>query len=182
VGWNTGDGEHEGYVECLFADGYAGSGWSNGGITITADPEGRAVPFESLPSRSPADVVGWRVVCNGPSSAQIGHWRGEPWSAGDSNDPDARVLCVPADQRDDLTFDDELVGALLREEWKQQHLGSAFDELAEVRSAAAAVQAARSELDEAVAKARVAGASWESIGEATRMSRQSAHERWGRRV
>lgn len=34
-------------------------------------------------------------------------------------------------------------------------------------------------LDEAVAAARAAGATWEHIGEAAGMTRQSAHERWG---
>lgn len=41
------------------------------------------------------------------------------------------------------------------------------------------VQASQARLDDAVAEARTAGATWAQIGDATGMSRQSAHERWG---
>lgn len=42
-----------------------------------------------------------------------------------------------------------------------------------------AVLDAQSLLNEAVAAARGAGATWAQIGDAANMSRQSAHERWG---
>lgn len=41
------------------------------------------------------------------------------------------------------------------------------------------VRASESRLDEAVAAARAAGATWQQIGQSTGMSRQAAHERWG---
>lgn len=40
--------------------------------------------------------------------------------------------------------------------------------------------AARAALDDAVADARAAGATWEQVGRAAGMTRQSARERWGR--
>ena len=65
-------------------------------------------------------------------------------------------------------------------EWKQhvQPLAAA----AAVRSAAAAVRDAETALAEAVAAARTANppATWEQIGRAAGISRQSAHERWAR--
>lgn len=51
-----------------------------------------------------------------------------------------------------------------------------------VRSAAAAVSEAQAALDHAVAMARAGNppATWEQIGRAAKISRQSAHERWAR--
>lgn len=49
-----------------------------------------------------------------------------------------------------------------------------------VRSATEGVVKAQLALDAAVFAARGAGASWAQIGQAAGMSRQSAHERWGR--
>jgi len=46
--------------------------------------------------------------------------------------------------------------------------------------AAVAASRARQALDDAVRQARDNGASWTEIGRAAGMSRQSAHERWGR--
>lgn len=51
--------------------------------------------------------------------------------------------------------------------------------LKEAAKAVERVRASESRLDETVAAARAAGATWMQIGEATGMSRQSAHERWG---
>lgn len=48
-----------------------------------------------------------------------------------------------------------------------------------VVAARRSVLQAQDRLDAAVAAARIAGASWAAIGEATGMTRQSAHERWG---
>jgi hypothetical protein len=110
-----------------------------------------------------------------------GKWRGEPWTRGEVTDVAGRVLAVPDDRADDLTYDEDGVGSLLYDEWVRLHLGPGFAEVGAVRAATEAVQHARARLDEAVASARSAGASWESIGEAAGMSRQSAHERWGRR-
>lgn len=49
-----------------------------------------------------------------------------------------------------------------------------------VATAAAANDAARAELDAAVNDARNAGATWEQIGRAAGMARQSAWRRWGK--
>jgi hypothetical protein len=60
--------------------------------------------------------------------------------------------------------------------------------LTAVRAAAATLarlrreaREAEAQLDEAVDRARGDGSSWADIGEATGITRQSAHERWARR-
>lgn len=186
MGWLSADNQHEGYVECVFADGWIGSGWSDGGITVSASPDGVPVAWGERPqppSRPQSEVVGWQVACDcAPGHGRRTIWRGQPWTRGDVDDVRVRTLRVPDDRVDDLTSADDLpAGKLLYDEWVQQHLGPAFAELADVRAAVAAVDEARGRLNEAVAAARAAGASWESVGAATGMTRQSAHERWGTR-
>lgn len=59
------------------------------------------------------------------------------------------------------------------------------DRRAAVQSVAAAMDQVRERqrrLDDAVAVARAAGATWGEIGAAAGMTRQSAHERWGHLV
>jgi hypothetical protein len=50
----------------------------------------------------------------------------------------------------------------------------------DVGTAAAGIHDARSKLDQAVAAARAAGASWTEIGRAAGMTRQNARQRWSR--
>ena len=105
-------------------------------------------------------------------------WRGELWTRGETSDVTARILRVPDDQVDDIG--DLPAGKLLYDKWAR-HLGPAFAELVDVRAAAADVEKARGRLNDAVAAARAAGASWEGVDEAAGITRQSAHERWGSR-
>jgi len=53
------------------------------------------------------------------------------------------------------------------------------DALVTVGQAVRSLREAHARLDQAVAEARASGATWSQIGDATGMSRQSAHERWG---
>lgn len=181
MGWVTDTGDHEGFVDCLFADGMAGSGWSGGGITITTAADGTEIPYgQQPPSRPASEVVGWRVGCNcnygQPGRDRI--WHGQPWTRAAEEDIDHRRLCVTDEQALEMVFDDEGPGRFLYAEWERDHLG-AYHDLAGVAAAAHAVAQARRQLDTAVAMARVAGASWADVGKAAGISRQSAHERWG---
>jgi hypothetical protein len=183
VGWISADERHEGYVECIFSDGWIGSGWSDGGITVAGGPNGAAVAVNDLPQSRPlSDVVGWQVACDcAAGRGSRAGWRGQRWTRGDVDDVQARMLRVPDDRVDDLTHADDLpAGKLLYDEWMSQHLGPAFVELTKVTAATTDVEEAQTRLSNAVAAARAAGASWESIGAASGMKRQSAHERWGR--
>ena len=75
------------------------------------------------------------------------------------------------DDRDD-------VATMVRDRWWREHAGG-MDALVRVTEARARVTAADRELDAAVAAARECGVSWEAIGRAAGMARQSAHARWG---
>lgn len=44
------------------------------------------------------------------------------------------------------------------------------------------LESVKDELDESVASARVAGSSWEAIGEAAGVTQQAAHQRWAKKV
>jgi hypothetical protein len=156
----------------------AGSGWSDGGITVTTAADGTDIPWDERPA---SGVVGWRVSCDCKGRSQA--WHGRRWDRADVHD---RRLSVPDDDAaEDLMFaEDSWVTDLLYDEWLR-HLGEVYaspasPQLIAVRDAARAAQEARTRLDDAVAAARAAGASWAGIGEAAGISRQSAHERWGR--
>jgi len=58
-------------------------------------------------------------------------------------------------------------------------VNSLEDALQALERSSADIRAAQLRLEEAVLAARAAGASWAQIGDATGMSRQAAHERWG---
>ena len=58
-------------------------------------------------------------------------------------------------------------------------MNSLEDALQALERSSADIRAAQLRLEEAVLAARAAGASWAQIGDATGMSRQAAHERWG---
>ena len=58
-------------------------------------------------------------------------------------------------------------------------MNSLEDALQVLERSSADIRAAQLRLEEAVLAARAAGASWAQIGDATGMSRQAAHERWG---
>jgi len=51
--------------------------------------------------------------------------------------------------------------------------------LREVERSCDELRAAQQRLEDAVLAARAAGATWAQVGDATGMSRQAAHERWG---
>lgn len=151
------NGPHEGWVAAVSPDGRGSIGARGAHMLL---PGGDLLPN--------AEVVGWRAQC------ECG-WVGPRW----------RRVTDPADH--DLAahrvFDREggdppvEVDDLAHQEWKA-HV--APDEtLAVLASAAAEARAARRRLDQAASCARAAGASWEAIGRAVGISRQSAHERWG---
>lgn len=63
--------------------------------------------------------------------------------------------------------------------WQAEHLAPAAS-LVAVAAAAADIASATDRLNETVAYARASARSWADIGRAAGMSRQAAHERWGR--
>lgn len=178
----TDDGAHEGYIAHVFADGMSGSGSSNGGPTVTHRADGTRIPYEDRQSRSWDEVIGFQAVCDGHRGRPC--WRGPVW---------ARVA-TPMEGLDDTAyldpFGDRRVHApnrfglsesaedLLMQAW-DEHIAP-FRGCYAVEVAAEAVAEAQQELTAAVRAAREQGASWEAIGQAAGMTRQSAHERWAK--
>lgn len=167
MGWQTGDGSHEGWAAPLFADGALGSGWDSGGVMVT-DLADRRLSWEERQIRPDADVIGWVAVCG------CG-WRGIPYTRARTPEDENRS------ERRWYSPDSFAPGSLeesVHEEWKAHTApGEAVSEVAEL---AGELSVATIRLNDAVVRARAAGASWASIGRAAGMTRQSAHERWAR--
>lgn len=71
------------------------------------------------------------------------------------------------------------VADVARDLWGSEHVFG-VEALGEVEAAEVALSSAKQRLDAAVMMARGSGASWTAVARSTSMSRQSAHERWGR--
>lgn len=86
------------------------------------------------------------------------------------------------DPEDTFLTPDLSVEFVARNQWDMHVLAVEHHLTAAVRAAAQQAEAAQQALEAAVAAARAATprATWAQIGQATGMSRQSAHERWKR--
>lgn len=170
-----------------FLDGQRGAAVTGGGVpgdqVIVEIDYGVGVGSpEHYVTRPSAEVIGWRVCC------ECSGRRGVGWASSDL------IVRVPSTVLEDLAQlrvyagDDDVpyvgdrpdVEDAARALWVRQHAGAA-NALRSIREAAQAVSEAQRELDLAVRHGRDTGASWEEIGRATGMARQSAHQRWGNR-
>lgn len=172
----TEDGRHEGYVEHVFSDGYSGTGWSEGGDpNCTHRPDGTRLPWDDQQTRTIDQIVGWRATCDDSRSSR--HcWTGPLWTrvlTEKDLDPAGREIFHEAHQW--LLEETE---DLVMEAW-DAHVAPTAGTY-EVELAAREVAEAQRRLTAAVVAARGQGASWEAVGRAAGMSRQSAHERWAR--
>ena len=178
--WITGDGDHEGWAAAEFPDGRVSTAEAADGLIVQTPEE--AVSAASLAgaaaSLARADVINGRNAVGWLGLCSCG-WRGPLWRrvpSASAADPARRLVywaspttwAKPADSTSDA----------IRQEWKD-HLPSPA--IAGVRAAAAADRKAGADLDDAVARARLDGESWAAIGDAAGMTRQAAHERWGKR-
>lgn len=191
MSWPTDDGAHEGYVLPEFGDGARGTGTTGGGIPadqvivdVTYIGEPGAITDTRYTTRPAGEVIGWRVMCDcrdQDSGRVTSTWASELLTRVPSKalqDLDAGRLFVASDE--DVPYVDELepFEDLFRRLWRREHVDR-LDSLDRIREARRRARAAERDLDEAVAAGRAAGHSWEAIGAATGMARQSAHGRWG---
>lgn len=165
--WSTDDGKHEGAAMAMFADGALGGTYGPGKkVEVSEYADGTRAAFEA-DVRSEDDVVGWRGWCS------CG-WR-SPRSF-------TRVSVPELEDRgnkiayEESPFPPQWVEDEVHAEWKA-HIAPDVATGAVVAAACTAADAAR-RLDEAAVAARLAGASWDAIGRAAGIARQSAHERW----
>lgn len=172
--WVTDDGAHEGWVLPTFADGGLGGAWG-------APPDGstsravavtrigtRELEYADWQWRSPSEITGWVSGCSC-------RWRGTTWTrvaTPDEHDPAAGRVYA----EDGMADDQSQLEDRAHREWAR-HV--APDEALRVVSDLAGKQAEIGrQLDAAVAKSRALGKSWDAIGRAAGVSRQSAWERW----
>lgn len=185
MAWISEDGLHEAYLAAEFRDGERGIGVSGAGvpddqIVVEAD-----YVAESYRTRPAGEVVGWRIACNCSAANGRGQtvWSGSFFQRAPTKaleDIDGGHLWAPDDQVIDISGREDVESRVL-ELWQRDHLGTA-QAIETVRRAAAAAIRAATELDQSVATARRLGMSWDAIGRAAGMTKQSAHQRWSSQV
>lgn len=178
MSYQTDDGLHEGWDALV----YAGDRWPDGRERVQTGDSApwalvRPVNADGRVDRSGeeekvpvADGAGWRGQC------ECG-WRGPLWTLAadlDGHDPAARLVYDPEPSPfgDAPTAVEEGIFA----EWRE-HVRP-HQELAPLRAAGAEADRADQALTGQVIAAREGGHSWEAIGAALGMRRQSAWERW----
>lgn len=184
MGWIHDDdsGWHEAFLAPDFGGGVRGVGIYAGRdheVIVGADYSVGAEPrYERRPA---ATAIGWRVVCS--CSSEEGR-RETEWVSGLlvrvpskalEDLPAGRFYC--ADEDVDFLDDVEPYEEAARAIWRREHLAPGDSLTAIARAKAAAVKADE-DLRIAVARARAVGQSWDAIGRAAGMTRQSAHARW----
>lgn len=186
MSWENDDGTHEGYVLPEFIDGVRGRGIWSGSVPVdhvivdveyVGEPG--AITAERYTSRPAAEVIGWRVMCDcrasGRSSTMT--WTSDLIVRVPSKsleDQAAARIFVPDDDVIDVedTYHEMLTGI-----WRHEHVDGE-SALTAITRGRRAVNAAERDLDAAVEVARSVGESWEAIGRAAGITRQSAHSRW----
>ncbi|MFI6816076.1 hypothetical protein ACIBG7_26975 [Nonomuraea sp. NPDC050328] len=178
MGWTNEDGRCEGWAAVVFPDGRVSVGSTNGGALVaTVGPDGAVQTRTVATVGEQADVLDGRTATGWRGHCECG-WQGPTWT---------RVLDSVQEEFDNRRAYDpdprewghvpDRVEQAIHQEWKS-HLEPVT--VTTVRTAAAALRLAQAELDQAVHAARADGQSWARIGDAAGMTRQSAHERWGR--
>ncbi|MFS3130645.1 hypothetical protein ACLM5J_19745 [Nocardioides sp. Bht2] len=199
MGWiHDGDSTstwHEAHLVAEFPDGSRGIGISTGGTYAAGEVivgveyvgEPGAITDEVYATRPAATAVGWRIICDcteGGDSTRRTKWISEllprvpsqeleDLSSGRFHVADA----ADVDDLDEIKPYDQAVRAI----WERDHLHgiTALEQITAVRRG---IVDAEQALSLAVARARSAGSTWEAIGRAAGMTRQSAQERWGKRA
>ena len=188
MGWVDEAGLHEGYVVPEFADGQRGTAVTGGGVPadqviIDIAHAASGEPDVHL-TRPAAEAIGWRVMCDcrdqaGNLMPTEKRWMSELLvrvpSKALEDVPSGRIYATDNDVAYVSEIHDEAICGL----WRSQHADEK-DALASISATRDQLANLEQQLTTAVAHARAQGASWEAIGRAAGMSRQSAHERWGR--
>jgi len=182
MGWISNDNLHEGYLEVVLVDGSTSStSNARGPVVMVHDAAGNYTGEEV--QRSDDEVVGWRLACDCASETSFGpvaRWEGpyfERVATAALEDLDGgRLFVRPGDHATDMS-DRGDVETMFTARWLSEHV-SPLEALDTIRTSRAEITAATQRLDQAVAYARAAGQTWEAIGRAAGMTRQSAQERW----
>lgn len=174
MGWDLGDGVHEGWAACVTRDGRlavgsSGAGMLVPGVTGRYPRDKHLQDHEVVPD---AEIIGWRGAC-------ACGWQGGLWervASAEAADFNRRRDYVSPDGFADAS---KKVEDVIHDEWRA-HIAP-LEVLGGVETAAREYNQAGRRLDKTVASAKAAGASWTDIGRAVGISRQAAHERWAER-
>jgi hypothetical protein len=178
--WVSMDREHHGWVGALFGDGAISIGL--GPVRVEPVPVGLQLGFDADGTdmedlgicRDGAEATGWIGVC-------ICGWRSRPWTrvvTQAEEDVGARRVYDGFLLSGGRLFNvnNRVVSKATYAEWVQ-HLRPDRP-LADIADLTGQRLWLEERLAAAVVEARWAGATWEDIGHAAAMTRQSAHERW----
>lgn len=189
MSWGSDDGRHEGYVLAEFVDGVRARGVSGGGVPqdhVVVDFEYVGEPGARTETRyttrPAAEAIGWRVMCDcreNPESSRVTKtWVSELLTRVPSKAlEDAAAGRIFALDGEVIDVDESHYDAL-HAIWRRDHVDE-LDALATIREARRRARLAQDDLDAAARSARAGGSTWEAIGRAAGMARQSAQERWG---
>jgi len=168
--WTNDDGGHEGWAGALFADDWVGGSWVNGGVEASWAPDG-TFRWKERSWRPDSEVIGWVPAC------ECG-WRGEKVTR--VADPALADLAKRMAYSKDAFCPEVVEDELIHPQW-MAHV-NALSWQSTLQEAHAQHRRTADALDAAVAQARAVGASWADIGRVVGMTRQSANERWSRRI
>lgn len=166
MGWCDDSGKHEGWIQPVFADGRVGSGTSSGeGVYLSPlsgeqgwTPDGWAGQI-----RPYSEVTHLRMTC------ECGGWTGAAVAVADI--PDSHIdrdYCEPTEEGERRFLD----------AWRR-HIAP-DDALHRLEDLADQRRDMEFEIEEAVADARSAGASWSQVGATLGLTRQGAQQRYAR--
>lgn len=171
MGWQTDDGQHEGWDAAEFPGGRFSIGSGGGGALVRHFAPGPMLgEHEGEPEVIDGrQAIGWRGMC------ECG-WRGPLWKRVDTAEQqeitDHQIYASYADKYGNAP---DWVADAIYAEW-EAHLEPKH--LTAVREHAQAARAAQARLDEAVHAALTAGTSWTDIGKAAGITSRAARERW----
>ncbi|MBS0661288.1 MAG: hypothetical protein JSR82_23985 [Verrucomicrobia bacterium] len=192
MGWIDDAGLHEGYVVAEWSDGVRSSGTYAGDMdddqVIVDDIWDDVTRTMSYVTRPAAEIVGWRLLCDCRSPYGDGNlpeerrWRSEllrrvPGEGGPRTNGEGTIT-APDDDLHPMLWSDDVMDELSRI-WWDQHIAPA-DRLDKLTDAVRAENAAREATNRLAREARDGGATWDQIGRAAGITRQSAQQRWGR--
>lgn len=184
MGWISNDSLHEGYLEVVLVGGAATSTSNGRGPVVMMYDELGNYSGNDI-QRSDDEIVGWRLRCDCSSDTTfrpVAHWEGPQFervaTAALEDLENGRIFVRSGECATDVA-EREDVEEVVRVRWLFQHV-SPLEALNTISTSRAEIVAATQRLDQAVTYARAAGQTWDKIGQAAGMTRQSAQERWGR--
>jgi hypothetical protein len=174
---STDDGRHEGWILHYFADGSSGGGGrSHDETSVDYAPDGSPASTQDE-FRHPGAVVAWQAICTNALDGGAICWRGPRWErvhTPEEADPDNNRGYT----KDGLAEDGDLVAENMYIDWEEHPLP--VDILQKITETTTAIAELEQQRSDHVAHARLLSQSWEAIGRAAGMTRQSAHERWSK--